>query len=48
MSRSRWIVAVALLALLAAPLTACGKKARSLDPADGGESGYPRQYPAPR
>jgi predicted small lipoprotein YifL len=37
-----------MLALaLAAPLAACGRKG-DLDPPEGSDERYPRQYPAPR
>lgn len=46
MSLKRWILMFSVFALFAAPLAACGKKARSLDPADGNKDAFPRSYPS--
>jgi predicted small lipoprotein YifL len=41
----RQAAAVALIVLVAAMLSACGKKPGSLKPPDGEPSTYPRTYP---
>lgn len=40
----RYLILFLLVVALAAPLGACGKKG-ALDPPDGKQSEFPRQYP---
>jgi hypothetical protein len=47
MSSLRWTGAVMLLALMAAGLGGCGKRARYLDPPEGTHEIYPKHYPPP-
>jgi uncharacterized lipoprotein YehR (DUF1307 family) len=42
----RKVLLIAMAAALAVSIASCGKKARKLDPADGGKSGYPNTYPS--